>query len=953
MSMVWSRRDVLRAATGGGAATLLMGAGLRPAWAADEYDTLRARWVGFLVGTGYDPATEPFATKLAQVGSAARGYRSSMAPGPGGLWPDLPLGSVSGHITGSFQRLNTMAGAYGMPGTGLTGDTGLASAVATGLDFLTANAYTASGAPYDNWWDWEIGSPQAMLNVVALVYDQLTATRIGSYLAAVDHHVPDSKVASYSGTSTGANRVDICRVLAVRGVLGKSSAKLAVARNALSPVFPYVRSGDGFYVDGSFIQHTCLPYTGSYGQALLSGLANLFALLGGSSWAVADPNRQIIFDAVERAYAPFLFNGLMMNGQSGRAISRPQDDHVHGHNIIVSILQLADAASAAERTRWRALAKGWLQRDYWKPFLANTSLGVPALARGAAVLADPVPAIPEPLAHKVFGSMDRAVHRRPGWAFAVSMCSARTAFYETGNGENLRGWHTNSGMTYWWGDTYGLGQYSDAFWPTVDPYRLPGTTVSRKALADAAGGPWGASRPAATWVGGVTDGQFAALGQDTRGLQSTLRARKAWFCLSDSVVCLGAGIASTDGSTVESTVDNRNLGAAAGNQALTVDGVAQPVTPGWSATLPGARWAHLAGFGGYVFPGGATIKALREQRTGAWRTINTGGSTTAITRPYLTMWFDHGVNPTAGAYSYLLLPGATASATAARAASPQVSVLANSASVQAITDTATAITAANFYAAGTAGPITVSAPCSVLVRETGNTLSVAVADPTRAAATITVTINRTGYSTADGDPRIAVLDTDPITLLVEVGGAQGASRAITFGTGTAVIPKRATVIAPAADTYVQDGSAADTNFGADPLIAIKNAPAGFHRRGFLKFDLTGLPAAPRRAVLWTYGEVSDAGGTQAMIQSRAVFDDTWTETGLTWNNQPALGATLSSAALGDSSDWIPLDVTAHVQNQYTGDRLATIALVQATAGLFVSLSSRTNAGNRPFLQVIS
>jgi hyaluronate lyase len=644
----------------------------------------------------------------------------------------------------------------------------------------------------------------------------------------------------------------------------------------------------------------------------------------------------------------------MMNGQSGRAISRPQDDHVHGHNIIVSILQLAEAASAAERARWRGLAKGWFQRDYWKPLLSNTSLSVPALARGAEVLADAsVPAVPEPVAHKVFGSMDRAVHRRPGWAFAVSMCSARTAFYETGNGENLRGWHTNSGMTYWWGDTFGNGQYSDAFWPTVDPYRLPGTTVSRKALADAAGGAWGASRPAATWVGGATDGQFAALGQDTRGLQSTLRARKSWFCLSDSVVCLGAGIASTDGAVVESTVDNRNLGAPAGNQAFTVDGVAQPTTLGWSATLAGARWAHLAGFGGYVFPGASTIKAARQQRTGTWRDINTGGSTTAITRPYLTMWFDHGVNPASGTYSYILLPGATAAATAARAATPQVSILANNASVQAVADSATGTTAANFYAAATAGPITVSAPCSVLLRESGGTLRVAVADPTRAASMIIVTIDRAGYPTATGDPQVTVVDTDPITLLVETGGTHGASRTITFGTGTTVTPRRATALAPVADAYVQDGAAVNTNFGADAVLAVKNASAGFHRRSFLKFDLASLPAAPRRAVLWVYGEVSDAGGTQATIQARAVAADGWTETGLTWNNQPALGTTLSSAALGDHADWIPLDVTAHVQAQHAGDRTATIALSQATTGLFVALNSRTNGGNRPFLQVIS
>ncbi|WP_202638747.1 polysaccharide lyase family 8 super-sandwich domain-containing protein [Bailinhaonella thermotolerans] len=59
------------------------------------------------------------------------------------------------------------------------------------------------------------------------------------------------------------------------------------------------------------------------------------------------------------------------------------------------------------------------------------------------------------------------------------MCAARTSYYEYGNGENPRGWHANDGMTYWWGSTFGNGQYSDGCWPTADPYRLPVVTVSQ------------------------------------------------------------------------------------------------------------------------------------------------------------------------------------------------------------------------------------------------------------------------------------------------------------------------------------------------------------------------------------------------------------------------------------------------------------------------------------------
>ncbi|KUF16918.1 hypothetical protein AT728_23595 [Streptomyces silvensis] len=136
-----------------------------------------------------------------------------------------------------------------------------------------------------------------------LMYEALSAEQTSRFCAAVDHFVPDSAVASYSGTSIGANRVDLCRGLALRGVVGADAAKLALARDALSPVFPYGTSGDGLHADGSFIQHTTVPYTGSYGAVLLGGLGLLLALLDGSRWEVRDGGKEIVLDAVEGAWA--------------------------------------------------------------------------------------------------------------------------------------------------------------------------------------------------------------------------------------------------------------------------------------------------------------------------------------------------------------------------------------------------------------------------------------------------------------------------------------------------------------------------------------------------------------------------------------------------------------------------------------------------------------------------
>ncbi|MER7109533.1 polysaccharide lyase 8 family protein [Streptomyces sp. NPDC000229] len=765
----WSRRLFLAATS-----TAALGLALPAhASAADDFEALRLRWLELQLGTGYDPAAEPYASRLAETGDLAARYRASMTPTDTSLWPGHPFTPPSG-ITQSYHRLWTMTQAYAQQGTGHTGDPGLLADILRGLDHVSARVYNPSTTRYGNWWEWQIGSPRLLMDIVATLYDAVGPARVEAACAAVDHFVPDTMLGDYSGTSTGANRVDLCRSVALRGVVGRSAAKLALARDALSPVFPYVTKGDGLYADGSFVQHTWVAYSGTYGQVMLDGLGRLFALLAGSPWAVTDPNRQIVLDSVEHAYAPLLHNGLMMDSVNGRAISRGilrndprgimRSDHFHGHGIIAAMALLAGGASAAERDRWHARVKGWIERDTVTPILTAPQFGVADLARLHTVAASPVPAAPEPVGHKLFAAMDRAVHRRPGWAANIAMASERISYYECGNGENPRGWHTGAGMLYWWGPG-GDGHYTDWFWPTVDFYRLPGTTVSTKRLPDRAGGEWGVPKPAAAWVGGVTDGEFAAVGQHLKGLGSTLEARKSWFCAADTIICLGAGIGCTDGVPVETIVDNRNLGEA-GEARFT--------------TGPGSRWAHLEGHGGWVFPGGAPVKALREDRTGAWRDINTTSSAERRTRRYQTLWLDHGTDPVDASYAYLLMPGASRRTVAARAYDPHwLEILDNTAARQAVAVPSLGLTAANFWQPGTVGPLTTTAPGCVLVRRQGRTVTVCVSEPPRTGRPLEVTWHLPARHVVAHDPSVEVLATGRTLRLRVAPGTAGAGHRCT------------------------------------------------------------------------------------------------------------------------------------------------------------------------------
>ncbi|RII18372.1 Xanthan lyase precursor [Streptomyces sp. YIM 130001] len=763
----------------------------RDAAADDEFAELRAKWRPLILGEGFSPTAEPFRTKLADLGTQAADLLADIAPKRGSLWPDLDYADpdpdqdtesygYSARMQESFSRLRTMAEAYHQQGTGLTGDAALKEAVLTGLDHLHEDVYHQSGEPFGNWYNFQIGAPQALLDTAVLFYDDLSAEQIAGYCAAVDTYLPDSAVEEYTGTSTGANRVDLCRGLILRGIVGGSAEKIALGATALTPVFPYVTKGDGFYDDGSFLQHTNVPYIGGYGSVLHDGLGRLFALLRGSTWEIDAPDRQLFLDTVEMAVAPFIHNGLMMDNVSSRGISRgliasdpyqlAQDDHTRAHSVMSSILLVGQGASAEELGRWQSMVKGWLQRDTYGPALKNPKLNLVSTARLKALYDDDtVKAAPEPAEHRVFHQMDRVTHRRRDWAASVSMASQRITHYEFGNQEHARGWHTGSGWLSWWGDDHGLGQYSDAYWPTVDPYRLPGITVSRKELPDGFGGDWGNPVPDTSWVGGTGDGEFGTTGQHLQGVDSTMRARKSWFWLDDCVVCLGSDIASSDGAAVETVIDNRNLGES-GTEALTLNGRPQPSRQGWSTTREPVRWARIAGHAGYVFPGGTRLVALREERTGAWKDINAGSSPKEFTRRYLTLWQDHGTDPEGAGYAYILMPGASELRTAARALDTRwLEILADGAEQHGIRVPSLGFTGVNFWQPGTVGKVTASAPVSVQIRERRDgTAVICVSDPSRTVENLTLRWKQ----------RVKSVVSKPTSV---TGATTGSSLTLTFG----------------------------------------------------------------------------------------------------------------------------------------------------------------------------
>ncbi|WP_020577251.1 polysaccharide lyase 8 family protein [Actinopolymorpha alba] len=752
--------------------------------AGDTFDALRETWVATLTGGDQVDPTEPaIAAALRGLDAAVQADlgRIVRTPHRDRVFNDQSMANDA-QISNTLVFLARMATAWATRGSRFHADEALLADTLAGLETVNQFGYYAGRKEFGNWWSWEIGASRALADAMCLLHDHIPADAMERYAGAIDWFVPDpwEQFPPERGkvTSTGANRVDLCQAVAVRGIATKDAAKVTRARDGLVDVWQYVTTGDGFYRDGSFVQHTWVAYTGTYGNVLLGGLGKLLALFAGSAYEITDPSRQILFDAVEQTFAPVIHDARMMDFVRGRGISRYNaSDHGDGYATIEAILRMADGVEPSLGDRWRARVAGWLDRDTFSDILASASL--PRAVLVTTLQKSGIAPVPEPAGHHLFPSMARSVHRRPGWAYAISMASKRISYYECGNGENDRGYHTGSGMTYLYdGDN---GQYADEFWPTVDLTRLPGITVDTKPLPNRAGGQWGEARPpTATWVGGATLDGYATVGQHLEAPVSPLVARKSWFCLDEYVIALGAGITGSSGHRVETIVENRNLHADGTNR-LAVNGATRVSELGSEESIDGASWAHLDGVGGFLVPGGGRLKVRREARTGAWRDIHQSGPITPITRRYLTMWFDHGVDPSDASYAYVVVPGATPRRTTELARDPGFQVLANSSAVQAVWAHPSGVLAANFWRPGGVRDIQVDAPCAVLVRERRGTLTLAVSDPTQDGTTVTLSLDRHGFKSADADPTVTVLSVEPtIRLRVDVHASAGASHRVRF-----------------------------------------------------------------------------------------------------------------------------------------------------------------------------
>lgn len=762
-----------------------------------EYDTLRIRWKETITGKDtLDVTNSEIKSRIDDNAAKAQLYWDSLQVNGAGptLWADLVTSaSDSTFVIDHYTRLKTMAQAYATKGTLLSNNPALKADILQAMDWMLDHLYTDTGVEFGNWWNWDIGIPTRLADILILMYDDLTPEQIARNTASIDHYIGDVSLPTF--TQVGANRSDIMLIETRMGLVEKNYDRLIQARDGLTPLFDYVTTGDGFYEDGSFIQHSKVAYTGSYGEVLISGMGNLLLLLNGSTWQPVVPELEHVYRWIQEGYAPVMYKGQILDMTRGRAnVREGLDAYGSAKNILIGMSRIAQTASVDRAAYLKSFIK------YHFQFLLARGLtysqlpldladGIKAWMEDSTI--QPLAGLPE---HFEMNAMARSIHVGDDYLFGVSKSSKRIVTYELTNGENAKGWYTGDGMTYLY--NHDLSQYTDNYWATLNWYRLPGTTVVvRPRTSDQYQYGDGESAPANAWAGGAVLGKYGVTGMNLIQNGTQLKANKSWFAFDNEIIALGSDITSTDNKTVETIVEQRKLSATNTNELL-VNGETKNGYFG-EETLEHPEWVHLQGNVdgadvGYVFPGTQSLKLMRAEQEGRYSDTSLSNPpsstvpTELFTNNYLTMWFDHGSNPTQDSYQYAILPNASKTETSAYASSPDYTVLANSQDVQAVRENKLGVTGFNFWKdkVTSVDGLTSNSQASVMLKGNKATgvYEIAVADPTiENNGFIEIELDKPVQQVISKDDRIEIVSLNPtLKFKVHVQDTMGKSQQVSL-----------------------------------------------------------------------------------------------------------------------------------------------------------------------------
>ncbi|HDA4219888.1 TPA: polysaccharide lyase 8 family protein [Staphylococcus aureus] len=649
-----------------------------------DYEKLRNTWLDVNYGYNkYDEKNDAMKKKFDATEKEAEKLLKEMKTESDRkyLWAGAEnLETNSSHMTRTYRNIEKIAEAMKHPKTTLKNDENKKK-VKDALEWLHKNAYgkepdkkvaaltsnfknkTTGKNTNLNWWDYEIGTPKSLTNTLILLNGDISSDEKKKYTAPIKTFAPESdKILSSVGQpeqAKGGNLVDIAKVKLIESIIEEDKDMTKNSIDSFNKVFTYVQSNatgkerNGFYKDGSYIDHQDVPYTGAYGVVLLEGISQMMPMIKATPFKDSNQNDTTLKSWIDDGFMPLIYKSEMMDLSRGRAISRENEtSHSASATVMKSLLRLSDAMDNSTKAKYKKIVKtsvksdsSYKQNDYlssysdidkMKALMEDSTLSTNDLTQQL----------------KIYNDMDRVTYHNKDLDFALglSMTSKNVARYESINNENLKGWHTGAGMSYLYNSD--VKHYRDNFWATADMKRLAGTTtLDNEILKDTDD-----KKSSKTFVGGTKfDDQHASIGMDFENQDKTLTAKKSYFILNDKIVFLGTGIKSTDSSkNPVTTIENRK----SNGYTLYTDDKQTTASDNQETNSVFLESTNKPKNNiGYHFLNKPKITVTKESHTGKWKEINKSQKSEDKKDEYYEVTQKH--SNTDDKYGYVLYPGIT------------------------------------------------------------------------------------------------------------------------------------------------------------------------------------------------------------------------------------------------------------------------------------------------------
>lgn len=628
----------------------------------DAYTARLDDWNGIIAGNQYYDSKNEQMAKLNQEleGKVADSLSSiSSQADRTYLWEKFSNYKMSANLTATYRKLEEMAKQVTNPSSRYYQDETVVRTVRDSMEWMHKHVYNREKSIVGNWWDYEIGTPRAINNTLSLMKEYFSDEEIKKYTDVIEKFVPDPehfrKTTDNPFKALGGNLVDMGRVKVIAGLLRKDDQEISSTIRSIEQVFKLVDQGEGFYQDGSYIDHTNVAYTGAYGNVLIDGLSQLLPVIQKTKNPIDKDKMQTMYHWIDKSFAPLLVNGELMDMSRGRSISRANSEgHVAAVEVLRGIHRIADMSEGETKQRLQSLVKTIVQSDSYYDVFKNLKT-YKDISLMQSLLSDAgVASVPRTSYLSAFNKMDKTAmyNAEKGFGFGLSLFSSRTLNYEHMNKENKRGWYTSDGMFYLYnGD---LSHYSDGYWPTVNPYKMPGTTETDAKRADS---DTGKVLPSAFVGTSKLDDANATATMDFTNWNQTLTAHKSWFMLKDKIAFLGSNIQNTSTDTAATTIDQRKLESSNPYKVYVNDKEASLTEQ--EKDYPETQSVFLESSDskkniGYFFFKKSSISMSKALQKGAWKDINEGQSDKEVENEFLTISQAHKQN--GDSYGYMLIP---------------------------------------------------------------------------------------------------------------------------------------------------------------------------------------------------------------------------------------------------------------------------------------------------------